>query len=562
MKKLFLTVAVLCGVLTVTLFAHNAYPAPSYYFDTVQKVFIGYYQRPAAPGGLIYWAGRLDASGGNLTAIIEAFANSAESQRLYGAINSSNISSVVTSIFWALFNRAPGQAGLNYYVNGFNSGQFTAATIMLNVLNGAQNQDLQSVNNKVTTSNLFTKTIDPELDGINFQYNYSGDAIAQRARGFLSAVTSDPATIPTADEIREFFEPTVGTGDFWEFSWDYYHSSWGGGSTTDTGRFWIVLGQPLWINGITAYQVLTYGQSKGFDDFTYGFGPRWNYIAIIGDRILGSLDGVSLVTIMDAQTGAWAGGGFFTSFPEGKLVLSRNGAISNTNTYVSGDAIVAQFSKSQSECEVIAGITICGDSSYSFDKQEYYRSGIGPVGYYYYNSYWDCGGFYCSGGTWEENVGLTASSSTGQSNPLINEIEPNDSPATAQPISMGHAIIGNVSDSAYANLGNTVINVYVVDDNGNSGYITSTVEDWYSFTLIAGKTVTITLSFEGSPTADLDVFLMNSTGTSLYGYSIHDNPAKYDQHEKIIMYLGPGSYRIGVDGYSTPSPVKYTLEVE
>ena len=136
----------------------------STYIDTVQKIFIGYYQRPADPEGLLYWAAKLDARAGNLNEIIEAFGNSAESQALYGTITSSNISNVVTNIYSTLFGRSPDTAGLNYYVNGFNSGQFTAATIMLNVLNGAQNEDLLSVNNKLTAANLFTKTIDPELD--------------------------------------------------------------------------------------------------------------------------------------------------------------------------------------------------------------------------------------------------------------------------------------------------------------------------------------------------------------------------------------------------------------
>jgi len=167
------------------------------YMDTVQKVFIGYYQRPAAPAGLIFWANQLNEVDGNLDAIIEAFANSAESRALYGEINSGNIRSVVTHIFQALFNRDPAPAGLNYYENGFNSKQFTAATIMLNVLDGATGTDLQSVNNKVTASNLFTWTIDPDLDGTNFQATYTGDTDAQNARYFLSTVTWDPATIPT-----------------------------------------------------------------------------------------------------------------------------------------------------------------------------------------------------------------------------------------------------------------------------------------------------------------------------------------------------------------------------
>ena len=176
---------------------------------TVQKVFIGYYQRPAGPSGLIYWANRLSDSGGNLDAIIEAFANAPESWALYGDINSGNIRSVVTTIFQALFDRDPAQAGLDYYENGFNLGLFTPGTIVLNVLNGATGTDLQSVNNKLTAADLFTRTIDPELDGKDFQATYLGDADAQKARNFLSTVNWDPATIPTQAEVTLFIKNNI-----------------------------------------------------------------------------------------------------------------------------------------------------------------------------------------------------------------------------------------------------------------------------------------------------------------------------------------------------------------
>ena len=218
----------------------------STYFDTVQKIFIGYYQRPAAPGGLIYWANRLSNSGGNLNEMIEAFANSPESQALYGPINSTNISSVVTSIFQALFDRAPAQAGLNYYVNGFKSGLFTPATIMLNVLNGAQNEDLQSVNNKLAAANLFTRTIDPELDGKDFKYSYSGNVDAQRARDFLLTVTWDPATIPAEDEIRALLGiTTLGKGS-------PQFRAIGGVSMGAYGAMNIGLGRPGFFNTIAS----------------------------------------------------------------------------------------------------------------------------------------------------------------------------------------------------------------------------------------------------------------------------------------------------------------------
>ena len=177
--------------------------------DIVQKTYIGYYQRPADPSGLIYWANRLSNSGGNLSEIIEAFANSAESQVLYGTINSSNISTVVNGIYNALFGRDAEAGGLSYYVNGFNSGQFTAATIMLNVLYGAQNEDLQSVNNKVTAANLFTRTIDPELDGRDFQVTYAGDSDAIAGRNFLNLITWDSTTVPTQDETTAYIKTNI-----------------------------------------------------------------------------------------------------------------------------------------------------------------------------------------------------------------------------------------------------------------------------------------------------------------------------------------------------------------
>ena len=179
------------------------------YLDTVQKVYIGYYQRPADPGGLLYWAARLDVGGGNLNAIIEAFANSAESQALYGTINSSNISTVVNGIYDALFCRNAEAEGLSYYVNGFNNGTFTAATIMLNVLYGAQNEDLQSINNKLTAANLFTRTIDPELDGANFQVTYAGDGDVIAARNFLASVTWNPVTVSTQDETTAYIKANI-----------------------------------------------------------------------------------------------------------------------------------------------------------------------------------------------------------------------------------------------------------------------------------------------------------------------------------------------------------------
>ena len=182
---------------------------PSDYFDTVQKAYIAYYHRAADPAGLLYWAGRLYASGGNLTDIIEAFADSTESRALYGTINSGNVSTLVNGIYRTLFNRDAESGGLNYYVDGFNTGKFTAASVVLDVLYGAQNQDQQSVNNKLAAANLFTRTIDPDLDGTNLQATYAGEGDATSGRNFFSSVTWDPTTVPTQDETTAYMESNI-----------------------------------------------------------------------------------------------------------------------------------------------------------------------------------------------------------------------------------------------------------------------------------------------------------------------------------------------------------------
>jgi len=177
--------------------------------DTVQKIYIGYYQRPADPAGLIWWADSLGRSDGNLNTIIEAYANSEESRSLYGQIDGSNITAVINDIYRALFNRDADTAGRDWYVAEFNKGAFTAATIMLNVLNGARNEDLTTLNNKLTAANLFTRTIDPELDGTGFQATYEGNEDAAAARYYLGTVTANAATVPTQNQAAEYIRTYI-----------------------------------------------------------------------------------------------------------------------------------------------------------------------------------------------------------------------------------------------------------------------------------------------------------------------------------------------------------------
>lgn len=185
------------------------------YIDTVQKVYIAYYQRPGDPAGIRYWAQRLDVQGGDLAAIIDAFANSAESQALYGPIDQTTIGNVIDSIYQALFGRLPDAAGKQWYIDQFTSGQMTAGQIALSILNGARNDDLVAIQNKLQVANTFSQLVDGDAltsqdFGVGpFQATYGGDADAQQARDMLRGVLSNPSTLLTADQIRNFLQQHI-----------------------------------------------------------------------------------------------------------------------------------------------------------------------------------------------------------------------------------------------------------------------------------------------------------------------------------------------------------------
>ncbi len=182
------------------------------YFDTVQKLYIAFYQRPADAGGLYYWSQVLEANNGNLSAVIDAFATSEEAVRLYdtdgnGMIDNADTSALLDSVFQALFNRAPDAAGKQFYLDALTAGKFpdgrvaTVGRVVLDVLNGAQNSDAVAIQNKLEYATAFTKTLDPEQDGIGpFAATYNGEDEAG-ARMLLAGVTSDPATRKTATQV-------------------------------------------------------------------------------------------------------------------------------------------------------------------------------------------------------------------------------------------------------------------------------------------------------------------------------------------------------------------------
>ena len=119
----------------------------------VQKLYLAFYGRAGDPDGVEYWAEQLDAAGGDLSAIIEAFANSIEFQDEFGRLTTEEL---VDNLFDQLFGHDADDAGRDFYVELLESGQTSLAQVAVDILNGAQNEDSETINNRLEIVETFT----------------------------------------------------------------------------------------------------------------------------------------------------------------------------------------------------------------------------------------------------------------------------------------------------------------------------------------------------------------------------------------------------------------------
>lgn len=124
---------------------------------TMLQAYVAYYGRPADPGGLYYWAGRLAESGGNLDALIDAFGTSPEFVDRYGSLDNT---ALVTNLYQQIFGRAPDQAGLEYYASELTAGNKSLGAIALDIANGAQNEDKLTLDNRTLVAGYYVSRLE------------------------------------------------------------------------------------------------------------------------------------------------------------------------------------------------------------------------------------------------------------------------------------------------------------------------------------------------------------------------------------------------------------------
>jgi Ca2+-binding RTX toxin-like protein len=159
------------------------------YIDTVQGVYLAYYGRFADKAGLNYWTSALNANGGNLNVIINAFGTSAEATALYPTTLTN--AAKINMVYQTLFGRDADTAGSTYYQGLISSGAATLVDIAKRVLDGATAQDRMAISNKIVVADQLT-------EAVGTQATYTGAAVITAARTLMSGVTSDATTKTTA----------------------------------------------------------------------------------------------------------------------------------------------------------------------------------------------------------------------------------------------------------------------------------------------------------------------------------------------------------------------------
>lgn len=181
--------------------AQTAQPASAYH-DVVQRIYVGYFGRPADAGGLAFFAERFRALGAptdilavsnayetnaDIRALVDVFGTSAESQALYAGDNAA----FIDAIYRNLFSRPAEQAGKDYWANAIDKGLVTRPRAAIQIMAGAQTSDRDVISKKAVVAGSFTAS----LNSAQRSLAYDGLAANVIVRNMLASVVidTDPA---------------------------------------------------------------------------------------------------------------------------------------------------------------------------------------------------------------------------------------------------------------------------------------------------------------------------------------------------------------------------------
>ena len=163
--------------------------------DSVQRLYVAYFNRPADPTSLVSFLDMLpsEPTFEDLLALAERyFSPSREYLALYSGMSNAEI---VNTLYQNLFSRDAEPAGLIHWTGRLNDGQETIATIALQLTFSAQGTDAKVIRNKIAVANQFTQSVSTTVANIT---GYSGNDAAASARNWLRKVDYTDLALETA----------------------------------------------------------------------------------------------------------------------------------------------------------------------------------------------------------------------------------------------------------------------------------------------------------------------------------------------------------------------------
>jgi uncharacterized protein (TIGR02145 family) len=153
----------------------------------ITQIYVATFNRAPDAGGLNFWA---NASGLTIEQIAKEFFKAPETQRKYP--EGTTDAAFVNTIYQNVFGRDAEQAGIDYWVNVLGNGWRTRDQMIMTVIEGARNKDLQVLQNKTEVGLYYAEEVgENHVDGYKFS---------------LANITDDPATVFAAMVVVNGFD--------------------------------------------------------------------------------------------------------------------------------------------------------------------------------------------------------------------------------------------------------------------------------------------------------------------------------------------------------------------
>jgi len=196
----------------------------------VQKIFIAYLGRPAAPAGLEYFANFMDTDNeqGKLILFDDLYYSS-EAAELY---RTATLLEQINQFYQFMFSRDAKLGGLNYWIDQINGNFFTIPASAAYIADAAAGDDMAVLDAKQVAASKLTCAIGNDSEKLSsFQANLAA------ARASIAAITTaeQAANYDGVSELAEIMSGASGANQEWGGEWG--EMTWGGsGSARNVTR--------------------------------------------------------------------------------------------------------------------------------------------------------------------------------------------------------------------------------------------------------------------------------------------------------------------------------------